>query len=121
MTPTIEQLRARLAPLDGPITAAGVAGFRMDETQRTALSKRAREEELGLVGVGSELAGDPDEGLDPDDHVRSIRDQNEQINAKLLASFKESLDSLGSTFCPAFGRAATSSASSERVVKPELA
>ena len=109
--PTLELLRDRLAAMDareGP-QLAPAAGLEMDEQKLAFLAERRRVEELGL-GSGSELAGDPDEGVDPRDHTgMESSDQNEHINQRLLASFKESLDRLGRAYCPALDRACESS------------
>ena len=53
----------------------------------------------------SELVGDPDEGLDPDEHVEEPeRTQTDHLNKSLLASFAASLDRMGMQgACPMLG------------------
>ena len=66
-----------------------------------------------LLGATAELAGDPDEGVDPQTHARAddadeANRQTAALNARLLSSLKASLDAADARGhgCAMFGEAA---------------
>jgi len=115
--PSMAQLRARLdalAPHSDLVDPP--SGIALSEAQRRQLSEAWREEQAAPCGRvdepprrPSDLAGDPNEGVDPTTHSSSgdRKSQTEQLNQQLLASFKASLDRVGASYCPMMNQASS--------------
>uniref|UniRef100_A0A7S4F688 Uncharacterized protein n=1 Tax=Chrysotila carterae TaxID=13221 RepID=A0A7S4F688_CHRCT len=77
--------------------------FRQQIAARARAEAEANDAAAILAGVHDhvELAGDPEEGLDPEARASGEITQTDELNRRLLASFKESLERMGDRYSPA--------------------
>ena len=123
-------------PHDGAVKDAAVGALRLDSRQLNNYQSRKEEEEAAAAarygfapGGTVPLAGDPDEGLRPDEHSGGDEDDGEaeseevgqtaHLNASLLKSLKASLDRMGAAYLPP-GMVAGSDEEEEDVVDEDL-
>ena len=107
--PTIAELRERLGQVELP------PGIAMSDEKRKNLRDAWMSEQAATSKIddvdrtpsdAANLVGDPDEGIEPTAHGE-LPSQTEMLNRTLLASFKDSLDRVGSSYSPVMEQASS--------------